>query len=162
MFYLRGCPQLPPRYDTLKKYVYQLEKQQVGYRDGPHDLEANESTSLIGNVIDHTSADAVFLPLLDRELKKISLFYSSQEEELLASVSDLERLVQVQEDFGPDVGHQYDREDFEDDDEDEEDFVPHSPEVSFSRSPLSERRRRSQSDANYALGLSLTLSQVLT
>ena len=126
----------------------------MGYRDGPHDLEANESTALITNTLDHTAADAVFLPLLDRELKKISLFYSAQEEELLASVTDLERLVQIQEDFGPDIGHQYDREEYEDDDEDEEDddFVPRSPEVTYSRSPFTGRRRRAQSDANYASG----------
>lgn len=142
------------RYDTLKKYVYQLEKQQATYRDTVHDLEANESTSLI-HAPDHVSTDALFVPLLDRELKKITLFYQSQEQELLNQVTELERLVQQQEDYGPDIGHQYDREEYEDDDEDEEedDFVPRSPEATWSRSPLSSRRRRSQSDANgYASG----------
>ena len=107
-------------YETLKKYVYQLEKQQAGFRDTVHDLEANESTSLIRER-DHISTDALFIPLLDRELKKICIFYDSQEQELLNEITELERLVQEQEDFGPDVGHQYDRDDYEDDEDDDED-----------------------------------------
>lgn len=69
-------------YDALKKYVYQLEKQAVSFRDAAHDLEANEQTSLIQGQ-DHLSTDALFVPLLDRELKKICLFYEMQEAELL-------------------------------------------------------------------------------
>ena len=136
------------RYDTLKKYVYQLEKEQTHYRDAVHDLEANESTSLIRSS-DHVSTDALFIPLLDRELKKICLFYELQEQELFNEVTELERLVQQQEDYGPDVGHQYDHEEYDDDDEEEEedDFVPRSPEATWSRSPVSSRRQRSQSDA---------------
>ncbi|KAJ3525940.1 hypothetical protein NM688_g8326 [Phlebia brevispora] len=136
-------------YDTLKKYVYQLEKQQAGFHDTIHDLEANENTSLIRST-DHVSTDALFIPLLDRELKKVGLFYESQEEELLNEVTELEKLIEEQENFGPDVGHQYDREEYGDDeDEDEDDdFVPQSPEATWSRSPMSSRRRRSASDTN--------------
>ena len=122
----------------------------MGFRDAVHDLEANESTSLI-HTHDHVSTDALFIPLLDRELRKISLFYESQEQELLDEVTKLEQLVQQQEEFGPDVGHQYDREEFGDDDDDEEDddFVTRSPEINaWSRSPMSSRRRRSASDTN--------------
>lgn len=136
-------------YDTLKKYVYQLEKQQVGFRDALHDLEANESTSLM-HTRDHLSTDSLFIPLLDRELQKICLFYESQEQDLLKEVTALEHLVQQQEEHGPYVEHQYEVAEFEDDEDedDEDDFVPRSPEATWSRSPLSSRRRRAASDAN--------------
>ncbi|KAI0346236.1 Sodium/sulfate symporter [Trametopsis cervina] len=145
-------------YDTLKKYVYQLEKQQVGYRDAVHDLEANESTSLIQGSQNHVSTDALFLPLLDRELKKITLFYEAQEKEFLEEVRGLERMVQEQEAHGPDTGHQYDRQEgYEDeDDEDDDDDFNHAlqaSELTLSRSPVS-RRRRSLSVGNDLRGLS--------
>lgn len=76
------------RYDTLKKYVYQLEKQQAGYRDTVHDLEANESTSLMRDGGPGAATDGLFIPLLDRELKKITLFYEAQEKELLDEVQN--------------------------------------------------------------------------
>ncbi|EKM57858.1 uncharacterized protein PHACADRAFT_251746 [Phanerochaete carnosa HHB-10118-sp] len=134
-------------YDALKKYIYQLEKQTVTFRDAAHDLEANEQTSLIQGQ-DHLSTDALFIPLLDRELKKICLFYEMQESELLKEVDSLQSLVQQQEDRGPDVGHQYESHgyDDEDEDEDEDDFDMHSAEPSWSRSPTG-RRHRSSSDA---------------
>lgn len=133
-----------PRYDTLKKYVYQLEKQQVGYRDAVHDLEANESTSLMQGTSENVSTDALFTPLLDRELKKITLFYEAQEKELLEEVHGLERMVQQQEADGPDSGHQYDRHVDEDEDEDDDEDFNHalqSSEITFSRSPAGRRRR---------------------
>lgn len=146
------CPRLVYHYsyDALKKYVYQLEKQQVGYRDAVHDLEANESTSLMQGTDDHVSTDALFIPLLDRELKKITLFYEAQEKELLEEVHGLETMVQQQEADGPDIGHQYDRqEDDDDDDEDDDDFNQAllNSEITFSRSPVG-RRRRSLSAGN--------------
>lgn len=124
--------------------MYQLEKQQVGYRDAVHDLEANESTSLIQGSDDHVSTDALFIPLLDRELKKITLFYEAQEKELSEEVRGLERMVQQQEADGPDVGHQYDHQDEDDEDEDDDDDFNHAlqnSEITFSRSPMSRRRR---------------------
>ncbi|KIP11029.1 hypothetical protein PHLGIDRAFT_114938 [Phlebiopsis gigantea 11061_1 CR5-6] len=136
-------------YDTLKKYVYQLEKQAAGFRDVVHDLEANESTSLIQGQ-ETASTDAMFVPLLDRELKKIALFYEMQETELLKEVEDLKDLVEKQEDSGPDSRHQYEDHDYGDEDEDEEedDFGPlHSPTTTWSRSPANQRHR-SLSDIN--------------
>lgn len=148
------------RYDTLKRHVYQLERQQAGYRDTVHDLEANESSSLMRHHDTAIPTDALFTPLLDRELKKITLFYEAQEKELLDEVYTLSSLVQQQEDFGPDVGHQYENQDgFEDDDDDEddEDFNPMmmNSELTLSRSPVN-RRRRSLSESN---GLRGGLSQ---
>ena len=71
-----------------------------------------------------------------------------QEAELLKEVESLQNLVQQQEDYGPDSGHQYLNDyDDEDEDEDEDDFNIHSPEPSWSRSPVN-RRHRSLSDAN--------------
>ena len=127
----------------MKKYVYQLEKQAVGFRDVAHDLEANESTSLIRDQ-DTLSTDALFIPLLDRELKKISLFYDLQEAEFLKEIEDLKNLVQQQEDYGPDSGHQYENHDYDDDDDDEEDDefgALQSPTATWSRSPVSRRQR---------------------
>ncbi|PSS34029.1 hypothetical protein PHLCEN_2v1933 [Hermanssonia centrifuga] len=142
-------------YDTLKKYVYQLEKQQAGLHEAIHDLEANEGTSLIQDR-DIASKDALFIPLLDRELKKMCSFYELQETNLLREVNDLEKLVQQQEEYGPDIGHQYldhvDEED-DDDDDDDDDFAQRSPAASWSRSPLS-RRKRSLSESTGLRGAS--------
>ncbi len=139
----------------MKKYVYQLEKQQAGLHEAIHDLEANEGTSLIQDR-DIASKDALFIPLLDRELKKMCSFYELQETNLLREVNDLEKLVQQQEEYGPDIGHQYldhvDEED-DDDDDDDDDFAQRSPAASWSRSPLS-RRKRSLSESTGLRGAS--------
>ncbi|KAK7691193.1 hypothetical protein QCA50_006296 [Cerrena zonata] len=137
-------------YDALKKKIYELERQQVGLHDaGYHDLEANEETSLIGR--DLTSLDSQFSPLLNRELRKICLFYESQEKELLDDVHELQNLIQQQEDIGPDGQHQYSdgEDDHSEDEEDEDDFDIHalnSPTMSrddtLTRSATSQRRRR--------------------
>lgn len=132
----------------------------MGYRDTVHDLEANESTSLMQGTSDHVSTDALFIPLLDRELKKITLFYETQENELLEEVRVLERMVQQQEADGPDYGHQYDRNDEDDEDEDEDDDFNHAlqgSEITFPRSPAS-RRRRSISVGNDMRGSTGQLS----
>jgi len=71
----------------LKRYIYQLERQQHDVDASIHDLESSERASLIDG---STSTDAVFLPLLDRELKKIALFYEFQERELLDELAELE------------------------------------------------------------------------
>lgn len=97
-----------------------------------HDIEANEQDLLMG----HAGTDAVFEPLLNRELKKIDLFYHVQEKELMEEVSELEELVKEQEEAGPGADHRYfDDPDDEDDDDDE----------SISRSPEGRRRRISSS-----------------
>lgn len=111
-------------------------------------MEANESTSLISGSQDRLSTDTLFIPLLDRELQKISTFYEMQEAELLKEVESLQNLVQEQEDYGPDVGHQYEHHDYDDDEEeDEDDFPMDNSEPTWSRSPTN-RRNRSLSDAN--------------
>ncbi|KAH9838741.1 Sodium/sulfate symporter [Rhodofomes roseus] len=146
-------------YDALKKTVYQLEKQQAGLGDSFYsehrDLEANEESALMGSA-SNASTDSIFVPLLDRELKKICLFYDTQEKELEEEVEHLQRLVQEQEEVGPDAGHQYmdaDTEDDDDDDEDEDEFDTHSPTASRdptrspSRPPGGRRHARSASSA---------------
>lgn len=137
-------------YDALKKKIYELERQQVGLHEaGYRDLEANEETSLIGR--DLASLDSQFLPLLERELRKICLFYEAQEKELLDDVHELQNLIQHQEDIGPDGQHQYSDGDDEhsEDEEDEDDFdmdALNSPTMSrgdtLTRSVTSQRRRR--------------------
>ncbi|KAH9925488.1 SPX domain-containing protein [Fomitopsis serialis] len=136
-------------YDALKKTVYQLEKQQAGLGDSFYsehrDLEASEETALMSGVTS-AATDSIFVPLLDRELKKTCLFYDTQEKEL----------VQEQEEVGPDAGHQYmdaGTDDDDEDDDDEDDFDAHSPVASRdptrspSRPPGSRRHARSASSA---------------
>ncbi|KAF5345994.1 hypothetical protein D9758_013862 [Tetrapyrgos nigripes] len=112
-------------YDNLKKKIYQLEKQQQSLSGSYQDLESNESTSLVGR---QRHTDSVFIRLLDKELKKITLFYESQEEELLERLEKLEQEVQAQEEQGLEGDHYQD--DFDDDDDDDE---------SISRSPVGRR-----------------------
>ncbi|OBZ72026.1 putative transporter C3B8.04c [Grifola frondosa] len=138
-------------YEALKKHVYQLEKQQAGLRESFHDLEANERTSLIINA-DTVSTDSFFIPLLDRELKKICLFYETEEQRLLDDVAALERLVQQQEEVGPDAGHQY--EDMDDDDEEEDDeFDIHSPSASRDNTLSPSRQRRHSRSVSIGTGI---------
>ncbi|OCH89601.1 Sodium/sulfate symporter [Obba rivulosa] len=132
-------------YDTLKKHIYQLEKQQAGLRDSYHDLEANERSSLMAGE-DSSSTDAVFIPLLDRELRKICAFYEEKEKELLQDVASLERLVEQQEEAGPNARHEYLDVDDDDDDEEEEDDddLPEQSPVAtrdHTLSPSARRRR---------------------
>ncbi|KAI9067720.1 Sodium/sulfate symporter [Trametes sanguinea] len=137
-------------YDALKKYVYQLEKQKAGLQESFHDLEANERTSLIGVGADATNTDSLFIPLLDRELKKICLFYESEEQRLSDEVSALQQEVEQQEQNGPYAGHQYmdsENDGDVDEEEDDDDFDIHSPILSRDRttSPSRQRRRHSRS-----------------
>ncbi|KAF9521492.1 SPX domain-containing protein [Crepidotus variabilis] len=108
-------------YDALKKYIYQLEKQQVG-RDRDReshlshsqilhqqqtplipDLESNsnEHTSLLPSSPPgpgtNSNTDALFTTLLNRELHKIESFYALQAKELLAELEELERDVELQD-----------------------------------------------------------------
>lgn len=120
----------PHSYDTLKKYIYQLEKQQHGHEHlFNYDLESNERSVLLTQQ-DATNTDSVFIPLLDRELKKIAIFYEHQEKELIDDLEDLEKSLLEQEAVG--LGGYYD--DFTDEDDDDDS-------VEESQSP--ERRRRS-------------------
>ncbi|KAJ3518184.1 hypothetical protein NLJ89_g10 [Agrocybe chaxingu] len=124
-------------YDALKKYIYQLEKQQAGHEHLlAHDIESNERSSLLRQG-DASSTDSLFIPLLDRELKKIVLFYEHQEKELLDDLEELERDVELQEEIGLRGGEHY--QDFDEEDEEDDD--------SISRSPVGTRRRRKSSSA---------------
>ncbi|KAG6888170.1 hypothetical protein C0992_009446 [Termitomyces sp. T32_za158] len=128
-------------YDSLKTHIYRLEKEQHVESRPYRDIEANEHDFLMGQ----TGTDAVFEPLLNKELEKIDLFYHVQEKELLEEVSELEELVQKQEAAGLDDRY-YDDPD-EDDEEDDE---------SISRSP--ERRRRQISSTRHNTCESRTLA----
>ncbi|KAG6917852.1 hypothetical protein DXG01_000757 [Tephrocybe rancida] len=124
-------------YDSLKRHIYQLEKEQHGglpYRD----LEANEQDNLLGQ----SSTDAVFEPLLNKDLKKIALFYDVQEKELVYEVTELEELATAHEEAGLDAAERYlDDPDADEDDEDDDESISHSPErrrrISSTRRGLS-------------------------
>ncbi|KAJ7107067.1 SPX domain-containing protein [Mycena epipterygia] len=135
-------------YDALKKYIYQFEKVQHD-QSSYHDIETNERTSLVDR---GPTTDAVFVPLLDGELKKICTFYEAQEKELTAEVAELEELVRQQEEAGMAGNHYLDGpyEDDEDDDDDDD---------SLSRSP--QRRRRVSSSAGHRMSLSLSASRTI-
>ncbi|KAF9021958.1 Sodium/sulfate symporter [Hymenopellis radicata] len=109
-------------YDTLKKFIYQLEKQQQhnGLSDSYHDLEANETSAL--------------------ELKKIVLFYEGQERELFEELHELEEMVKHQEEAGFENGGYY-MDDIDEDDDDDDS-------VSGSRGPAQRRRRLSRNSSS--------------
>ena len=114
-------------YDALKKCIYQLEKQQHAHDHHYPDLESNEQSTLLEQT-DGSETDALFIPLLDRELKKIVLFYEQQKNELMEDFNDLEKDVEFQETLGLQGGAHY--EDYDDGDEDDDESIssPRSPE----------------------------------
>ncbi len=73
------------RYAALKKVIYDLEK---GQTQDPNGTDHHERSSLLedGRHVDTVEA---FVPLLDRELGKIVLFYKSQETELRGELNIL-------------------------------------------------------------------------
>ncbi|KAG5721703.1 hypothetical protein E4T56_gene11189 [Termitomyces sp. T112] len=117
-------------YDSLKRYIYQLEKEQHVEGRPYRDVEANEQDSLLAQ----SGTDAVFEPLLNKDLGKIVSFYHAQEKELTDEVAELEELVEKQEEAGLGGDDRYFDDPDDDDDDDDE---------SISRSP--ERRRRQKS-----------------
>ena len=131
------------RYDALKKYIYLLEKRQHGLE---HDLESNERVSLLQDV-DQSDNDSIFIPLLDRELSKITTFYDSQQKELLFEISELEKHVQEREEAGLSGGEYYLDDDDEDDDEDDDNDTELQ---GISREPTqSPKRTRRKSTSAY-------------
>ncbi|KAI6122355.1 SPX domain-containing protein [Pisolithus croceorrhizus] len=134
-------------YDALKQYIYQLEKQQHKPTRTSNDLEANEHTSLMDGNITTSAADALFVPLLDKELMKVTLFYEHQEKELFDELGALEELIDEQDSAGLTGGEHYMDygEDDEDDDEDDEHPGEH---VRFDNVPA--RRTRKSSSAGYS------------
>ncbi|KAF8992371.1 SPX domain-containing protein [Cyathus striatus] len=125
-------------YDTLKKYIYQLEKSQSSnipptsptLRNAERDIEAAEPL-LSSSLADESATDKIFIPLLDRELKKVTLFYEHQARELAGELDELKDAIVRQEEMGR-VG-------WDEDEESDEDSVE------VSRSPERSRRRGSVS-----------------
>ncbi|KXN91756.1 hypothetical protein AN958_12370 [Leucoagaricus sp. SymC.cos] len=142
-------------YDALKKYIYQLEKQQHGHEtlvsSSHQDLEVGEHAALLEGH-NASDTDALFAPLLDRELKKITFFYETQEKDLLEELAELEEDVQKQEDAGMDGEDRY-MDQSDDEDDDESISISRSPErvrrqsISISQSPERVRRQRKSSSA---------------
>ncbi|KAF8416475.1 SPX domain-containing protein [Boletus edulis BED1] len=107
-------------YDVLKRRIYQLEKEHHRLSRINIDLEANERTALVGQP--DFSSDCIFIPLLDQELQKISLFYEEKEKELFAALQTLEEFITEQDEAGAEAWEHYmdDYADEEDDDDDEQ------------------------------------------
>ena len=100
----------PGSYEALKKHIYPLEKQKAGLQESYHDLEANERTSLMAggpSNVNMGDTDVFFLPLLDRELRKICLFYETEEQRLADDLAALQTDIERQEASGPYAGHRY-------------------------------------------------------
>lgn len=151
----------------MKKFIYQLEKQQGHESLGGYDVESNERSSLLVDV-DRTSTDAVFIPLLDHELKKIVLFHEQQEKELLDELNELEDAINRQEEEGLAAGDRYMHDGLDDDDDDDDSITsPRSPDGtrnSHSRhrkSSSSGRARRSQGKQPYAIFTDCTFLYVI-
>ncbi|KAH9991722.1 SPX domain-containing protein [Russula vinacea] len=139
-------------YDALKRYIYHLEKQKHEALLQSHDIEsATEQTSLVDRVAVWQDTDALFKPLLDAELKKISSFYALQETQLLQELAELEELVKEQDEIGMLAGRfysdsQWDEDDDEDEDEDHWGSTDRSHELSTSK-----RRRRASTSVGRAM-----------
>lgn len=83
--------------------------------------------------------DAIFEPLLNAELRKISSFYALQEGQLLEELSELEGLVKEQDEIGMLAGRFYGESQWdEDEDEDEDDWQS----TERSQDPTTSKRRR--------------------
>lgn len=93
--------------------------------------------------------DAVFKPLLDAELRKISSFYALQEKQFLQELVELEELVKEQDEIGMLASRFFGDNHWDDDDDEDEDDEP-SAERSHDP-PTSKRRRRASTSAGRAL-----------
>lgn len=143
-------------YDSLKKCIYQLEKQQHSYEQLlTYDPESDERSTLLAG--QDASTDAMFIPLLDRQLRKIVTFYEQQEKELINDLEVLEKSLLEQEDVG--LGRRYydDLTDDDDDDSIEESFSPVG-----RRQPTNHQRRHSRSGRRLSTSALLTLCRTLT
>jgi phosphate transporter len=102
---------------------------------------------LVDRVEQLQDTDAVFKPLLDAELRKISSFYTLQEKQFLQELAELEELVKEQDDIGMLAGRLYgDTQWDEDEDEDEDESAERSHDP-----PTSKRRRRASTSAGRAV-----------
>ncbi|PPQ69298.1 hypothetical protein CVT26_001616 [Gymnopilus dilepis] len=129
-------------YDALKKFIYQLEKQQSG-RDIPivRDLESNERSSLLGQP-EEADTDSLFVPALDKELHKIIHFYLDQEKELLEELEELEKDVKQLDEAGLQGGDHYEDYETEDEEDDESISASRSPDATRTRVRKPSRVRR--------------------
>jgi phosphate transporter len=102
---------------------------------------------LVDRVEQLQDTDAIFKPLLDIELRKISSFYSHQEHQLLQELAELDELVKEQDEIGMLAGRFYgDNQWDEDEDEDEDESAEQSHDF-----PTSKRRRRASTSAGRAM-----------
>lgn len=80
----------PSRYSNLKKAIYNLEQDLpagvTGQSNVGDDIE-QESSALLGASI--SDADGTFIPLLDKELRKIVVFYGMMEADLREELDQL-------------------------------------------------------------------------
>ncbi|RIB08696.1 SPX domain-containing protein [Gigaspora rosea] len=73
-------------YSNLKKLIYQIEKELQSVPIVPEDIEAVEVSPLLDS---KSRTNSIFIPALDKELAKISIFYISKEKELFDEVTSL-------------------------------------------------------------------------
>jgi len=99
---------------------------------------------LVERVEQLQDTDAVFKPLLDAELRKISSFYTLQEKQFLQELVELEELVKEQDDIGMLAGRFFGDNQWDDDEDEDEDDEP-SAERSHDLFTSKRRRRASTS-----------------
>ncbi|KAG8930937.1 low-affinity phosphate transporter [Tulasnella sp. 418] len=146
-------------YSALKKKIYEVP--QSSYSDHPADTH-EESRLMAGN---GSSANDQFIPLLDRELNKITSFYIVQAKEIESELEEVKQLVDEKEAQGLRPTPEY-LDDDGDDDDDDDDGSPsrasrsRKTSVSEPPSPIATRRdhsrgRRSSTSSNYDLEASM-------
>jgi hypothetical protein len=96
----------------------------------------------MGRLQGSSSTDDIFVPLLDREVKKITSFYELQERDALSELEMLEEMVKEQEELGPVAETRFLDDEYDDDDDDDEEVEGDSPIRNRTTSGRSRRRRR--------------------
>lgn len=104
-------------------------------------MEASEYAALI-NPSRTANTDSLFTPLLNQELKKVVMFYETQEKDLLDELKALEEQVEEMEEAGLAAGERYMDDDDDDDEDDDDDSISRSP--GRRRRSLSYQRRVSR------------------
>nr|VWO95470.1 Ku seventy [Ganoderma boninense] len=95
--------------------------------------------------LDLGNTDAIFLPLLDRELRKICVFYETEEQRLTEDLATLQTDIERQEESGPDAGLRYLDEEGDEDDDEDEDYQLQSPTATLNRDRTQSPARRRKS-----------------
>ncbi|KDN52968.1 SPX-domain-containing protein [Tilletiaria anomala UBC 951] len=139
-------------YSNLKKSIYNLEKDAVDgqtpagglgtYRDLRDDIE-NESAALLSGE-QRSDTDPIFLPLLDKELRKIVQFYESKEKQIYADVARIEEDLERAENEEMVLESEYD---LSDDDDADDDVDPSAAIVQGGMMQKGSRWRRTSLDA---------------